>query len=421
VIHGRSHFQSAAPTGQATRTHDTVSAKSKSMNNVTSQICPHFGICGGCTNQAQPYVDQLAYKQTYLKNLLAQFHPAEFHDIVPSPQIWHFRNKMEFAVTGTVEAPRVGLRPKEKFSEVIDIKECRIFYPQVNMVLDVVRKWITEFRVQPYDLRRQTGKLRYISMRHSKAYDKVMVVLVVAMTAQQFELEREAFGRIVKQLSVIEQVGSVYACLNTGASDEALGGTMILLHGTPCIGEKINGIEYQISPKSFFQTNPSCCQLLYKIIGEQAACSGGTVLDLFCGGGGISLQVAGRVAKVTGVDIVVQNIDDARQNSLGNGVSNATFIALDAQEFLAQIAASGSWEQYSTLIVDPPRQGLTKKDRKFIVDSGIKQLVYVSCNPWNLVQDFKTLLPAYTFQSVQPVDMFPHTPHMEAVVRLIRQ
>jgi len=384
-------------------------------------MCPHFGVCGGCQQQDKPYSEQLAYKQTYLANLLAQFHPGEVQPIVPSPQVWHFRNKMEFAVSGTVEQPHVGLRPQQKFSTVIDISECRIFYPQVGVLLQMVREWIAECGIEPYDLRRQTGQLRYISMRHGKVYDEVMVILVVALDREQFMQKQDAFARIVKRLSSLAQVASVYACLNSGASDEALGGELVLLHGKEFIRERINGIDYQISPKSFFQTNSYCCNQLYDIISVQAAAGGREVLDLFCGCGGISLQVCRKASKVTGIDIVAQNISDAGDNCRMNAVSNAFFICMDAQQFLAEASASGILRGYSTLIVDPPRQGLTKKDRKFIVDSGIEHMVYVSCNPWNLVQDLKTLLPSYSVRSVQAVDMFPHTPHMEAVVRLSRQ
>ena len=389
--------------------------------SITTQTCPHFGICGGCQQQEQPYADQLAYKQTYLRNLLAQFNPQECHDIIPSPQIWHFRNKMEFAVSGTIGQPHVGLRPREKFSTVIDITECRIFYPQVGALLQMIREWIKECSIEPYDLRRGTGQLRYISMRHGKVYDEVMVILVVALSREQFALKQDAFDRIVKRFASVAQVASVYACLNSGASDEPLGGELVLLRGKECIRERINGIDYQISPRSFFQTNSYCCNQLYDIINVQAGAAGGQVLDLFCGCGGISLQVCRRAAQVTGIDIVAQNISDAQENCRANAVSNATFICMDAQQFLSETSASGILREYSTLIVDPPRQGLTKKDRKFIVDSGIERVVYVSCNPWNLVQDLKTLLPSYALRSVQAVDMFPHTPHMEAVARLSRQ
>jgi 23S rRNA (uracil1939-C5)-methyltransferase len=258
-------------------------------------------------------------------------------------------------------------------------------------------------------------------MRHGKVYDEVMVILVVALTREQVVQKRDAFAWIVKQLSSCAQVASVYVCLNSGASDEALGGELVLLYGKEYIRERINGIDYQISPRSFFQTNSYCCNQLYDIIAIQASAAGRPVLDLFCGCGGISLQVCRRSSHVTGIDIVAQNIEDARQNALANTVSNATFICMDAQQFLAETSASGILREYSTLIVDPPRQGLTKKDRKFIVDSGIEQMVYVSCNPWNLVQDLKTLMPSYSLRTVQAVDMFPHTPHMEAVVRLVRQ
>ncbi|HNQ50503.1 MAG TPA: 23S rRNA (uracil(1939)-C(5))-methyltransferase RlmD [Candidatus Omnitrophota bacterium] len=391
------------------------------INNSDPVLCPSFGACGGCLTQDRSYQDQLAYKQTYITNLLAQFHPQEVHDIIPSPQIWHFRNKMEFAVSGTADAPLVGLRPQEKFSEVVDISECRIFYPQVNAVLAEVRGWIREYKVEPYDLKRQKGFLRYVGMRHSKASGEVMVILAARLRTEEFERRREIFVPLVERLSSTGSVASVYVSLNPGASDTALGTGEVLLHGAPYIREQVNGIDYRIRPRSFFQTNPYCCSRLYDVIRGQAGPCAGTVLDLFCGCGGISLQIAAGAGRVTGIDIIEQNIEDARANCRANGVSNAEFVCRDAQAFLAEAAGSGKLRSYSCLIVDPPRQGLTKKDRAFIVESGIGHVVYVSCNPWNLVQDLKTLLPAYSVQAVHPVDMFPHTPHMETVVRLVRQ
>lgn len=384
-------------------------------------VCPHFGACGGCQKQDQPYADQLAYKQTYITNLLAQFHPQEIRGIVASPQIWHFRNKMEFAVSGTAGAPRVGLRPQQKFSSVIDIGECRVFYPQAGAVLDAVRSWVREGRIEPYDLRRRTGCLRYVGMRHSKAYDEVMVTLVAAMSCPEFERKRTMFDPVIKSLSSLERVASVYACLNTGASDEAASGEMVLLYGKPRIRERLNGIDYQIGPRSFFQTNPYCCERLYDIIRARAGNRNGSVLDLFCGSGGISLQVAAASNRVTGIDIIEQNIEDAKENCRVHGIFHADFVCRDAQVFLSQAAADGRLREYSCLIVDPPRQGLTKKDRKLIVESGIEQVIYVSCNPWNLVQDLKTLLEAYSLAVAEPVDMFPHTQHTETVVSLKRQ
>lgn len=391
------------------------------MESGTKKICGHFGVCGGCEDLTREYSAELQYKQKYVNNLLARFGPEKSRDIIGSPELFYYRNKMEFAVSGAASDPLIGLRPREKFSEVIDVRDCLIFYPGAGGVLSAVREWIKEYAIEPYDLKRGTGVLRYVSMRHSKYYGHVMVILAAALTQEEFAGKKEAFAAAARGLSGLEGVVSVYCCLNTGLSDEALSENLILLEGRPRIRERINGIDYDIGPKSFFQTNPACCNLLYSVIRDSVGLGRGcSILDLFCGCGGISLQVCAGAQKVTGVDIVAQNISDARDNCSINGISNVEFACKDAQQFLMEEAGRSGLGDYSVAIVDPPRQGLTKKGRKIILESGIERVIYVSCNPWNLVQDLKILGEFYSLETVNPVDMFPHTQHIETVVSLRR-
>lgn len=284
--------------------------------------------------QDQPYARQLEYKSVYIRNLLGQFHPRQINSIVASPRIWYFRNKMEFAVSGTIENPVAGLRPQKRFSQVVDIRECRVFYPGAAAVLESVRSWASHSGIEPYDFRRRTGCLRYVCMRHSKAYDESMIIFVMAIEKDMFEGKRKIFDSLINNLPQSARVASVYACLNTGARDNAMGGEVFLLYGKPFLRETINGINYQLGPKSFFQTNPYCCALLYGIIRAYAAGCAGEVLDLFCGCGGIGLQIAAEASHVTGIDILDENIEDARENCRVNGISNADFVCLDVQDFL---------------------------------------------------------------------------------------
>ena len=184
--------------------------------------------------------------------------------------------------------------------------------------------------------------------------------------------------------------------------------------------ERINGLRYRIGPRTFFQTNPACCERLYAEIVRRIPADAGRTLDLYCGCGGITLQAASRVKEIVGVDNVPQNIGQAVENARLNGILNATFICSDAEALIRQAVQTDRHGRFQTIIVDPPRAGLTRKARHLLLDSGARTIIYVSCNPLNLAEDLKALSGPYTVESLTGVDMFPSTRHMEVVALLTR-
>jgi len=387
------------------------------------QSCLHFPLCGGCEYQDVPYPKQLEDKQIYLEHLFARFKAREFRPIIPSPQLRAYRNKMEYAVGGSAEAPCIGLRRKKQHRALIDVQECPVFSPDTRALLDVFRDWMRTLTILPYDVYKHTGQLRYVTVRHAKYTDEMLVSVVMAAEPAQIERERqtEKYRWLVERLSALPMVRSIYACANSSWSDTALTDAMILLWGTESVTERINDRDYQIGPRTFFQTNSFCCARLYEEIRRQVGVHAGRTLDLYCGCAGITLQVADAVSEVVGVDNLPANIDQARVNARLNGVTNATFICADAQELIRQVAAGPQQDRFETIIVDPPRVGLTRKSRQLLLASQARAIVYVSCNPLNLAEDLKILTTEYAVESITGVDMFPYTRHMEVVAGLRRQ
>lgn len=383
------------------------------LSDSGSSICPHFGLCGGCNSQNLPYETQLKDKESRLRELFSQFNIKEINGIIPSPEIYHYRNKMEYAV-GTWDAVKViGLREKKRFYHVVGLDECRIFSKDVSRIFGIFSDWIADNNIEPYHNSKGTGLLRYLVLRHSKHYDDFMAIVVAS--SNHIDL-RGLVGGFRK----FKKIRSVYLCINNLLSDVAVAGKIRLIDGDERIKEKISGIDYSIGPESFFQTNSYCSDPLYAAIKKEAKAMERrtSALDLCCGLGGITLQVANIFSSVTGVDISVRNIEDAVINAKLNNIDNVNFICRDAEEYIQELSASGAIKKFSAIILDPPRAGLGKKTRLAIRDSRVRNIIYVSCNPKNLAEDLKVLAEAYRIEKIIPVDMFPHTRHVEVIAIL---
>ncbi|MCX5667323.1 MAG: 23S rRNA (uracil(1939)-C(5))-methyltransferase RlmD [Candidatus Omnitrophica bacterium] len=377
-------------------------------------ICKHFGVCGGCDSQDLPYEEQLKDKEARLGELFSQFNIKEIKRIIPSPEIYHYRNKMEYAV-GVWDAVKViGLREKKRFYRVVGLDECRIFNKDLSRIFGIFSDWIADNNIEPYHNSKGTGLLRYLALRHSKYYDDLMAIVV----ASSDKIDTRG---LIDEFRKFKKIRSVYLCVNDGLSDVAVAGRLKLIDGDERIKERINGIDYSIGPESFFQTNSYCCGPLYTAIKEALKGTGGSALDLCCGLGGITLQVADIFSDVTGVDISERNIEDALINAKLNNIDNVNFICRDAEKYIQELSTSGAIKNFTVIILDPPRAGLSKKTRLAVRDSRVKNIIYVSCNPKNLGQDLKVLTEAYDIEKLIPVDMFPHTRHAEVIAILKSQ
>ncbi len=378
--------------------------------------CQYFPTCGGCDFRDKTYVEQLEYKEKFCRNLLARFAVREILPIIPSPQTDYYRHKMDFCAGIAQEGILLGMRQKSRSMAVVDIKDCKVFFKGPGVILEIFRKWAKDYSVGAYELYKRSGEFRYVSLRHSKTSGQVMVVGVFALTPDEFFAQNQKFQDLAGRLQKIHEVASIYFCLNNKFSDETMSDDLRLWSGEKYIKEKINGIDYLVSPTIFLQSNPLACNKLYEVIKQVAiSCAGGgDVLDMYCGSGGITLQLAQISGKIKAVDNSQRNIEDARENAKLNKINNIEFICEDAEAFLIKAKP----REFSTLILDPPRQGLSKKTLKAVLDYGINNIIYVSCNPLNLRQDLLLLTQFYKVNKAIPIDMFPHTRHIELVVSL---
>jgi 23S rRNA (uracil1939-C5)-methyltransferase len=381
--------------------------------------CPYFPTCGGCDFRDKTYPEQLEYKEKFCCNLLARFNVPEFVPIIPSPQTDHYRHKMDFCAGVAGNNVLLGMRQKSRSTAVVDIQDCRVFFPGLGEILEIFREWCRDYKIEPYELYKASGQFRYASIRHSKSSGKLMVIGVFAVSSEEFSRQSEKFRALGNQLQKIPEVVSIYFCINNKLSDETFSEDLRLWHGEKYISERLNDINYQVGPTTFLQSNPSACAKLYQAVKEIAqSCSGeGDILDMYCGCAGISLQLTGLSSRIKAVDNSPRNIEDARENAKLNNINNIEFICEDAQDYLAKT----KFEEINTLILDPPRSGLSKKTLKIVLDCKIKNIIYVSCNPLNLREDLIHLSQFYKVEKAVPVDMFPHTRHMELVVKLTKQ
>jgi 23S rRNA (uracil1939-C5)-methyltransferase len=387
--------------------------------------CEYSGFCGGCKWQFLKYEQQLIYKRQHVLDSLehiGRIKDTLVHDTIPSELIFGYRNKMEFSCSarrwllphelGQVDVDigfALGLHVPGTFHKVIDTRECLLQPNLGNHLMDEVRTFIRSSDQPVYGLRSHIGYWRFLVLRHSVAHDRWMVNIVTAEDRRESvqPLADRLRDRYPKVVSIINNITSRKAGV-------AVGDVEYTLAGSDIISDKIDGFEFEISANSFFQTNTRGAALLFKIVEKYAGLSGSeTVLDLYSGTGTIPILLSEQSKAVTGIEIVESAVDDAEKNCRKNGISNCKFIRGDIRKCLSQIE-----QRPDVLIIDPPRAGMHKDVVKQVLELGAGRLVYVSCNPATMARDLELMQETYRLEEVQPVDMFPHTYHVEAVGKL---
>lgn len=381
--------------------------------------CVHFGVCGGCAcvkdaaghAAPPPYAEELTKKEARVRELLAGFTVEEWRPIVPSPQEWYYRNKMEIAIGELREMPfRVGLRESGRFDRIVDLETCGLMSPEAVQIIDIVRTWAKERALTGYNRFSHQGELRYLVLREGKNTNQRLGVLISRTPPP---------GLDELQTRLAPLFTTMWLGVTDSRGDVARASDMRLLWGSGTLDERLNTITYRVSPYSFFQTNTRATEKLYGLLMDWAqSIGGGALLDLYCGSGGITLSLARGFDRVIGVDTNSEAIEDARFNATRNGLENTEFVVEDALKFLARLPGSKMSVQLSAMIVDPPRPGLHAKALSGLIEMNPPRLAYVSCNPESLARDLTLLAPLYHIRSVQPVDLFPHTAHVEAVCLL---
>jgi 23S rRNA (uracil1939-C5)-methyltransferase len=385
----------------------------------TKPSCSHFGFCGGCTWQNLKYEEQVRFKTKFVKDGLERiggFTDPPVEDALGSDDVFYYRNKMEYAFSPHPGKKLVlGLHPRKRFDLVFDLKECFLQSKTANQILDFVRTFAREKNLSAYDHRTKSGLLRYLVVKEGKNTDSTMVNLVTYKgdfpPASDFT---------TALLSSFPTVKSVVRNINSRLGQTALGEEEELLGGERIITERLGEFTFEISSNSFFQTNPRQAEKLYEIVLDVAGLQGDEeVLDLYCGNGTISMFLSRGAKKVIGIESLEEAVQNARRNAELNGVSNCEFIRGEAKAVLRD------FEQGKTIphlvVIDPPRAGLHPRVIKSLLSMKPQKIVYVSCNPSTLARDLSMLCRGdYKLENVKPVDMFPHTFHIESVAKLLR-
>jgi 23S rRNA (uracil1939-C5)-methyltransferase len=378
--------------------------------------CPYFGRCGGCRLQHLAYAAQLAFKEKQVRDCLQRLGglgDVELRPILPAPEPYGYRNKMEFTVANA--PPAIGLHAAERYDVVLDIERCLLQSESMNALLDEFRRQVHERALSVYDPETERGLLRFVMMREGRRTSEAMVNVVGAAP------DVETLAPVADALRArVPATASVVLNVNAKKASVAVGSEEHLLLGRDHIRETLGGVTFQVSANSFFQTNTQQAERLFSLVADACELDGSeTLLDLYSGTGAISLLLARRVRAVYGIEVAAAAVADAIRNARANGIDNCTFLAGEVRHVLPDLVRQGV--SASIVVADPPRAGFHPKALLALAAMAPARIVYVSCNPSTLARDVADLARhGYRLEWVQPVDMFPQTPHIEAVARLCR-
>ncbi|KMY58768.1 23S rRNA (uracil(1939)-C(5))-methyltransferase RlmD [Geobacillus stearothermophilus] len=377
--------------------------------------CPVYRQCGGCQLQHLSYEGQLKAKEKQVKEVLARIGKLDgvtVHPVIGMKNPWRYRNKAQVPVDER-EGGLVAGFYKERTHEIIDMDACLIQQEANDVVVQAVKRIAERYGIPPYDEATHKGVLRHIVARYGAATGEVMVVLVTR--TDHLPHEQDIVRDIVR---AIPGVKSIVQNVNPERTNVIFGAKTRVLWGSEFITDRIGGIQFAISARSFYQVNPEQTKVLYDKAFEYAELTGReTVIDAYCGIGTISLFLARKAKHVYGVEIVPEAIEDAKRNAKLNGIQNVTFEVGAAEDVIPRWYQEGI--RADCLVVDPPRKGCDAALLETIIAMKPPRVVYVSCNPATLARDSRILEDGgYETIEVQPVDMFPHTAHVECVAKI---
>jgi len=379
--------------------------------------CAHYPACGGCRFQDLAYEAQIAAKHGQVEDALrriGRIAAPPLEPIVGAEDVFHYRNKLEYSFTQLEDGPTLGFHKAGRWDEVLEIERCWLTTELGNAIRNTVREWARGERLVAYDQADQTGYLRHLVVREGRNTGQALVQLVTASG------EKYDTGHFVDVLRAFPEVRSIHWAENASPAEVTNLPTR-LLWGEEAIEEQLCGLRFRVRPNAFLQTNTGMAERLYGVAREFAALTGQeTVYDLYCGIGTIGLTLAREALTVWGIDVSEESIACALENADLNEIANAAFFAGNVGQSLEELhERSGDPD---VVIVDPPRAGLAGKALRRLGEIGAPRIVYVSCNPTTLASDVKTLRAEYGYDLLRarPVDMFPHTPHVETVALLER-
>ncbi len=393
--------------------------------------CTHHEYCGGCSHQNLSYEKQLEYKSRQVEDIFRRL--GGFSDITVLPilgceEIFHYRNKMEFTfsnrrfITDADEhLPRdyvLGAHTPGRYDKILNIDECFLQAPVCNEILAFVKERVHQMGLPPYDILEHTGFMRYLVLRAGTNTGQVMVNLVTAGE------DRENLGQLAEDIrSHFPTVTGVVNNVTTRKAGVSAGEREILLFGQEYIVETIGKWKFEISANSFFQTNTRQAERLYDLILEESELTGKEVVyDLFCGTGSIGIFLSSLAAEVIGFELVRSAIQDAERNAKLNSVENIRFFEGDLMNIFRSIPMNDIIPSPDVMIIDPPRAGMHSRTVGDVLKQAPRRIVYVSCNPSTQARDVRMFCDGgYELLKIRPVDMFPHTPHLENIAVLTRK
>lgn len=383
----------------------------KSPRRVAAR-CSHFEYCGGCTWQDLTYDDQLQFKKKQVNDCIERIGnltEVRVHDVIGSSELFHYRNKMEFSFNVDEDSGfTLGLHKRGAFDAIFDVHECHLPQPVSAEIVAWFREYARAKAIPVYDVKHHTGYFRFVMIRHAKRTGDLMVNIVTH------------YGDIPEESNFIDEITSAFPAITTivhnqngQKSNIAVGEKERVLFGPGFIEEQLDGKTFRIRANSFFQTNSIQAETLYRAGFEMLAPGrDDRVLDLYCGTGAIGILLAGQVGEVLGVELVPDAVIAARDNAKLNQIDNISFFEGNVVEYLKQV--DEGTKPFDVVIVDPPRAGLHPKALKQLLRLRPPKLLYISCNPATFARDAAALVQSgYRLPEVKPVDMFPHTMHIE--------
>ncbi len=391
--------------------------------------CAQAASCGGCSFQGLAYPAQLLYLRELVRAALAGqgIVDAPVDPVVPCEPPWHYRNKMEFSFgarrwiePGEPEGARadfaLGLHAPGRFDKVLDLERCHIVFEEANPILHDARRLAREQGLAPWDPREHTGLLRHLVLRKGERTGEILVALI---TSDGSEEALERYAGSLRELH--PEITTLVHGVTTRVADSAIPERERVLFGPGFLRERLAGLELEISAGSFFQTNTRQAERLFELLREQAR-GAREVWDLFSGTGLVALVLAPAVERVVGVERVASAVADARRNALANGIANASFVEADVTEALRGRVPGLELGRADLAVVDPPRAGLHPKALEALLAAAPPRILYVSCNVHTAAPELARALAAgYALVRAQPVDLFPHTPHVECLFSLERR
>ncbi|MBQ6849252.1 MAG: 23S rRNA (uracil(1939)-C(5))-methyltransferase RlmD [Clostridia bacterium] len=375
--------------------------------------CPHAKKCGGCQLQNMTYQRQLSHKQVKVIKLLGKYRHVD--EIIGMERPYHYRNKVQAAFGERNGAVISGIY-QSSTHKIVPVDSCLIEDPKADEIIVTVRKLLTSFKLRAFNDVTMKGFLRHVLIKRGFSSGEIMVVLVTAV--MDFPKESQFVNAL---LSKHPQITTVVQNVNNKRTSLLLGEESRVLYGTGYIEEDLCGFRFRISPKAFYQINPTQTAVLYGKALEFAELTGKErVLDAYCGTGTIGIIASPKAGQVVGVELNGDAVRDAKVNAELNGVDNITFYEDDAGRFMVKAAQKG--QKYDVVIMDPPRAGASLDFLKCLAALAPQKVVYISCNPETQARDLAFLVKnGYRVKKIQPVDMFPHTEHVECVVSLVRK